>query len=279
VPEIWLIGSNVFRQLMRNRILAVLFLFGLAAVGAAAFLGDLGQEAEIRLSKDFGLLALEWIGFFTVLLCHLVLLFEETELRTISILLVKPIARWHYLSGKLLGSALLLLLNQCSMLLFLWLLSKWRGLTGIIDASFMLAGLYLFLSCLLFSVVVVFFSIYASTVPACAVYASFTFFIGHFTTNLLEWVGRMDQPALAKLVKVLYYFIPNFSLFNLKENLVAVQLLLKGSVADPYAMGGPSTILIGSTGYGIYSWPLFYLAAYGSALMLFSLWRYEHKEY
>src|SRR5262245_35735583 len=108
MAEIWVIGANIFRQLMRNRILVVLLLFALALVGVAVFLGDLGQVAEERLSRDFGLLAVEWVGFATVLACHLVLLFEETELRTIAILFVKPIRRWQYMAGKVLGSSLLL---------------------------------------------------------------------------------------------------------------------------------------------------------------------------
>jgi hypothetical protein len=277
--EAWLIGANVFRQLMRNRILAVLFLFALAMVGLAMFLGDLGQEAEVRLTRDFGLIAIELVGFFTVLLCHVVLLFEETELRTVSILFVKPLRRWQYMCGKVLGSALLLLMNQAAMAALLWGLSRFRGLQGVMDTSFLLAAAYLYLSCMLFSVVAVFYTIYASTVPACAVYASFTFFLGHFTTNLLEWVQRMQQPLLSALVKGLYYLVPNFSLFNLKDNLAAIQLLLAGSAADRYAMGGPSSILVGQRSMAPYLWPLAYLACYGSALLLVSLWRYERKEY
>ena len=122
--ETLLIGLNVFRQLLRNRILVVLTVFALSLVGVVVFLGDLGQEAEARLGRDFGLTALEWVGFFTVLLCHVVLLFEETELKTLSILLVKPIERWQYLAGKVLGSIFLLVMNQVAMTLLLWLLAQ-----------------------------------------------------------------------------------------------------------------------------------------------------------
>src|SRR5580658_2534461 len=163
--ETWLIGTNVFRQLMRNRILVVLLLFAFSFIGVTMFLGDLGQETDIRLTRDFGLLAIEAVGFFTVLLCHVVLLFEETELRTISILFVKPIRRWQYMAGKVLGSAFLLLLNQGAMLVLLLGIQAYWGLPNLIDGSFLLASAYLFLSGILFSIVAVFFTIYASTVP------------------------------------------------------------------------------------------------------------------
>lgn len=277
--ETWLIGTNVFRQLLRNRILVVLFLFSLALVGVALFLGDLGQEAELRLSRDFGLLAIEWVGFFTVLLCHVVLLFEETELKTISILFVKPIRRWHYMAGKVLGSVFLLAMNQAGMLVLLYGMARFRGIAGFVDGPVVLAAIYLFFSCVLFSIVTVAFSIYASTVPACATYASFTFFLGHFTTNFFEWAKRMQQPLVEQVVRWLYYITPNFSLFNLKDNQTAIRLLWYGDKADRYAMDMPSTILVGANDPGSYLWPLAYLLTYGSLVLVLALWRYEHKEY
>lgn len=141
--KVWLIGVNIFRQLLRNRILSVLFMFALALAGITLFLADLGTEAEDRLSRDFGLLAMEWIGFFTVLLAQLVLLFEETELKTISILLVKPIRRWQYLFGKVVGSILLLGLNQLGVLAVVALLG-WYNEVYLVDFQFPDRHLFLF---------------------------------------------------------------------------------------------------------------------------------------
>jgi Cu-processing system permease protein len=277
VRETWLIGTNVFRQLMRNRILLVLLLFAICLVGIAAFLGDLGQEAEMRLSRDFGLLAIEGIGFFTVLACHVVLLFEETELRTVSILFVKPIRRWHYMAGKVLGSVFLLAMNQLAM--FLVLLSLAHGSSLIVDGPVAISALYLFLSGVLFSIVTVFFTIYASTVPACAAYATFAFFLGHFTTNFFQWAKQMQQPMVEQVVRFLYYLTPNFSLFNLKDNGTAIRLLWYGVSADRYALDRPSSVLVGPNSMQPYLWPLAYLVTYGGALLVLSLWRYERKEY
>jgi ABC-type transport system involved in multi-copper enzyme maturation permease subunit len=255
--QVLVIGQNVFRQLLRNRILSVLFLFALSLTAVVTFLADLGAEAETRLSRDFGLLAVEWIGFFTVLLCHVVLLFEETELKTISILLVRPIRRWQVMAGKLAGSVFLLALNQAGMLLVLWATGKIRGLT-LVDFPFVLASLFLFLELCLFSVVVSFFGIYASTVPSCAVYSAFTFALGHFTGNLVEWVQTMNRPALALPVKALYYLVPNLGLFDLKD-----VLLNAGQALTP----------------GTFLWPLAYGLLYGGALLSLSTWLYDKKEY
>ncbi len=252
------IALNVFRQLMRNRILVVLSLFAAAMTGVVAFLGDLGQDAELRLARDFGLLAVEAVGFFTVLLCHVVLLFEESELKTYNILLVKPIERRHVLLGRTLGAILLLLLNEAGMLALLAVLGWWRGLP-FVDAGVVVAAVYLALGGALFSAVTAFFSVLASSVPAAAMFATSAFALGHFTYNLLEWARHLDRPGLILGVELLYWVTPNFSLFNLKESLDQVS-----------ALGF----------YGaVYLLPVAYALCYGGLLLFLALWRYELKDF
>ena len=256
--EVWIIAFNVFRQLLRNRILVVLTLFALSLIGVVAFLGDLGQEAETRLGQDFGLLAIELVGFFSVLLCHVVLLFEETELKTLSILLVKPIERWQYLGGKILGSVLLMLMNQAGMVLLLLVLSPLFHL-NIVVSEFLIAAAYLALSGALLSSLAGLFGVLASSVPAAAVFTTFVFTLGHFTTNLLEWVQRLDSPLLRWLVRVLYWVLPNFSLFNLKENLDSLAKV--------------------ATLNSVFLWPVAYGLLYGGVVFTPAVWSYEHKEF
>ncbi|MGH7441551.1 MAG: ABC transporter permease subunit [bacterium] len=256
--ETFIIALNVFRQLLRNRILVVLSLFGLCMIGVTAFLGDLGQDAELRLARDFGLVALEAVGFFTVLLCHVVLLFEESELKTYNILLVKPIERRHVLLGRVLGAILLMLMNEIGMLVLLKLLALWRGL-DVVDPNLLVAAAYLAVGGALFSAVTAFFSVLASSVPAAAMFATFAFGLGHFTYNLLEWAHQLKQGGLILAVRALYWITPNFSLFNLKESLNQVS-----------ALGFDA---------GVYLLPLAYAACYGGLLLFLAVWRYERKDF
>lgn len=256
--EIFVIAGNIFRQLLRNRILVVLSLCAACMVGVIAFLGDLGQEAELRLGRDFGLLAVEAVGFFTVLLCHVVLLFEESELKTFNILLVRPVERWQVLSGRILGAVLLMLMNQAGMVALLKALGWWRGL-DLVNLDFVAAAAYLAAGGVLFSIVTAFFSVLASSVPAAAMFSTFAWALGHFTTNLVEWTQRLKAGLVRDAVGVLFWVTPNFSLFNLKEHLDQVGSSLSLS--------------------GVFGWPLAYLCLYGGLLMGLGLWRYENKEF
>jgi ABC-type transport system involved in multi-copper enzyme maturation permease subunit len=256
--EVLVIAFNIVRQLLRNRILVVLSLCAAALVGVVAFLGDLGQEAELRLGRDFGLLAVEAAGFFTVLLCHVVLLFEESELKTYNILLVRPIERWQVLCGRVLGAILLMLMNQAGMVVLLFGLGLWRGL-DLVTFDFIVAAAYLAAGGGLFSVLTAFFSVLASSVPAAAMFSVFAWTLGHFTTNLVEWTQRLDSEFTRAAVRFLYWVTPNFSLFNLKENL--------DQIGSSLTMGG------------VFGWPLIYGALYGGLLLAISLWRYGRKEF
>jgi ABC-type transport system involved in multi-copper enzyme maturation permease subunit len=256
--KVWIIAANIVRQLLRNRILVVLSLCAIALVGVVAFLGDLGQEAELRLGRDFGLLAVEAVGFFTVLLCHVVLLFEESELKTYNILLVRPLRRSQVLGGRVLGAVLLMLLNQAGMILLLLGLGAWRGLR-LVDADFLVAAAYLSVGGAFFSAVTAFFSVLASSVPAAAMFSTFAWTLGHFTANLEEWSQRLPSGVARAAVRMLYWLTPNFSLFNLKENLEKV---------------GSSFSL-----QGIFVWPLLYALLYGACLLTLALWRYERKDF
>jgi ABC-type transport system involved in multi-copper enzyme maturation permease subunit len=256
--EIWIIATNVFRQLLRNRILVVLSLCAVALVGVVAFLGDLGQDAEVRLGRDFGLLAVEAAGFFTVLLCHVVLLFEEAELKTFNILLVRPLQRWQVLLGRVFGSILLMLMNQAGMVLLLKVLGWWRGL-DLVDGDFIVAAAYLALGGAFFSTVAAFFSVLASSVPAAAMFSTFAWALGHFTGNLVEWAERLDSRSVRAAVRLLYWVSPNFSLFNLKESLEQI--------------GGGFSLT------GVSLWPIAYALLFGGALLVLALWRYELKDF
>jgi ABC-type transport system involved in multi-copper enzyme maturation permease subunit len=256
--EVLVIALNIVRQLLRNRILVVLSLCAAGLVGVVAFLGDLGQEAELRLGRDFGLLAVEAAGFFTVLLAHVVLLFEESELKTYNILLVRPVERWQVLAGRVLGAVLLLLMNEASMVALLKALGWWRGL-DLVNQDFLVAAVYLAAGGALFSVVTAFFSVLASSVPAAAMFATFAWALGHFTTNLVEWTQRLDRGTVRGAVRLLYWVTPNFSLFNLKDSLDQIG----------------SSLTVG----GIFGWPLLYGTLYGGLLLGLALWRYDRKEF
>jgi ABC-type transport system involved in multi-copper enzyme maturation permease subunit len=256
--ESLIIAANVFRQLLRNRILVVLSLCALCLVGVVAFLGDLGQEAELRLGRDFGLLALEWVGFFTVLLCHVVLLFEESELKTYNMLLVRPIERWQVLSGRVLGAIALMAMNQAGMTVLLALLGWWRGL-ALVNADFLFAAAYLSAGGALLSAVTAFFSVLASSVPAAAMFSTFAWALGHFTANLVEWTERLPEGGVKLAVRLLYWVTPNFSLFNLSDSLE--------KVGSSFSMGD------------VFLWPLAYAVLYGGGLLGLALWRYEQKDF
>ena len=120
----WTLSTNAFTQLLRMRTLyflvafgAVLVVFGFimpappAGQGLASFAG----EQELRLLKSVSLGAMSWFSVILAIAGTAMLLPADLEDRTLYTILSKPVPRLEYLSGKLLGIALLLVLSLAVM--------------------------------------------------------------------------------------------------------------------------------------------------------------------
>ena len=87
------VSEYIFKQSFRNRILNVLILFAVFAAMFSLAVSSLAQEAEVKMVVDFGLFAIEIFAFLTIVLSMTIQIFEETELKTLMVIMVKPIRR------------------------------------------------------------------------------------------------------------------------------------------------------------------------------------------
>src|SRR5215210_516088 len=109
------IASVTFTELTRLKVFYVLLLFALLLIGSSAFLARFTFQQEFQVLKDISLGA---ISIFTSLLAIAAtarLLPEEIEARTVYTILAKPVPRFEYVAGKLLGVLLLLAVSTIIM--------------------------------------------------------------------------------------------------------------------------------------------------------------------
>jgi hypothetical protein len=105
---------NTWLDLMRQRSLNVLLLFGLAIVGAAQFFARFAFEQQLKFIKDISLGSMTLIGTIMAIVSVAMALPSEIESRTLFTTLSKPVRRWEFLVGKYLGVAAML---TCSVVL------------------------------------------------------------------------------------------------------------------------------------------------------------------
>jgi len=106
--RIWIIGRNTLLESIRQRVLYVILLFGLALLASASTLSQVDYGESIKFVKDYGLGIMSVIGFLIALLSTSQLIPQELQNRTLYTILAKPVPRFEYLLGKFVGVLLLL---------------------------------------------------------------------------------------------------------------------------------------------------------------------------
>lgn len=257
MKNIFIVAEYIIKQNFRNKILNVLTIFSIFIIGFSFVISELAQESEIRMLKDFGLFSISLLSFITLLLSVTLQMFEETELKTMHIIMVKPLKRSEYLLGKYFGMIMTILMNILFMLVVLMIVIKLRG-SDPWDLKLLLSVFFIFISLCIISSVAVLFSIIATSVPSCVLFLFFTYVLGHLTIHLKNLVKNSENIYIKIIVEIIYYIVPNLELFNLKNKLEST-----------YGLFEPSYIA------SIFLYSVFYVIV----VLLLSIKYFEKKEF
>ncbi len=123
--RVWTLAMATVTQLVRMKILAFLVVFCLLAVGAGFAFSVINPEQQLNLLKSVTLGALQIFSIVIGVVSTALLLPKDMEDRTLYTILSKPVPRFDYLLGKLLGVLLLigggLIVMDAVLSLILWL--------------------------------------------------------------------------------------------------------------------------------------------------------------
>jgi ABC-type transport system involved in multi-copper enzyme maturation permease subunit len=97
------IALNAYREAVRDRVL-----FGVVGVAIASLLFGLSLAwlsltEQIRILVDHGLVTMSLLANVVAIFLGASFLYKELELRTLYVILSKPLARWQFVLGKYLG--------------------------------------------------------------------------------------------------------------------------------------------------------------------------------
>lgn len=207
------VALNTFRETVRDRIFAIVGLFGLVLIGSSAVLSPLTVGAQGKIVADVGLASLSLFGLLVVVFVGSGMLHKEIDKRTITTILAKPVSRRAYVAGKYCGLTLTLLCMMAVMTaLFLIVTLVTPASAGLRLAP----ALYLaFVELAVVTAAAVFLSTFVSPVLA-AVFTLALFVVGHVSGDLKTFGALMGGPALRAATTVLYYVLPNLEVFNVR---------------------------------------------------------------
>jgi len=123
--RVWTMAMATVTQLVRMKILAFLVIFCLLAVGAGFAFSVINPEQQLNLLKSVTLGALQIFSIVIGVVSTALLIPKDMEDRTLYTILSKPVPRFDYLLGKLLGVLMLigggLIVMDAVLSLILWL--------------------------------------------------------------------------------------------------------------------------------------------------------------
>lgn len=243
------IAKNTFTDLVRQKVFIIILIFALCAIGSSVLMAQLSFMEEFQMLKD---VCLGSMSIFTSLLAILAtanFLPRDLEERTIYTLLSKPVPRFAYLLGKLVGiiSVLLvfILLMSAVFCAVLWLreqqvlqntLETMRGapaeeLNAALDqvrhATFninLVPGiLIIFVKSALLASMTLFISTFSSSALFTVMIASAIYFIGHLQSTAREaWMQGMSSNWLTTILSAaLALLFPDLQAFNLSDDVIA----------------------------------------------------------
>ncbi len=263
------IAFHTFTQLVRMKVFYFMGIFAVIVIGSNFF--DLPQHSgpesagvhAIRLIKSWSTGPMTLFSVVLAVVATALLIPKDIEDRTLYTILAKPVPRFDYLAGKLLGVIFLLFVSLAIMdLLMMGLLQfrismliqhqaemaqamGWsareiealREETQAIGVSWSLHGavLAIFLKASVMAAVALLVSTFSTSTLFTAVVGFLLFFVGHFQADAREIYmhsGELGQGGFAKWLSMIFaVIVPDLQLFNV------VDAITEGKVMPLVLMG------------------------------------------
>jgi len=280
----WAIASNTFRDLVRQKVFYFMLVFALILIGTSLAMATISFQGQLQTVMDVCLGAMSVFTMLLAVLSTAMLLPKDMEDRTLYTILAKPVARFEYLTGKLIGVTMILFVATLLMTAaFCAVLYYWQGrevenlrlsetaeraAAGIAQLK---AGTFtptlfggigiIFLRAVICATLTLMLSCFATSWLFTVIVALMMILAGHLVPIARSaWQGPLGGSAdvplhLALLLRTVTVFVPDMQLFN---------------VVDDIAVGVSvsNEIFLRITGLGVG-----YIAVYLLVGYLFFAWR------
>ena len=213
--RIFVMATNVFREVIRDRILYIIGFYALLMVVVMQLLPQIAASTEDKIFLDFGLAAMNVLGLIVAVFVGTGLVSKEIDKRTVLSLIAKPISRAEFIIAKHLGlSSVLALLVAVMTVIYLALL-QFQGITYSL-VSILLAAVFLFLQLSLITAFALALGVFTSSVLATLLTFG-VYLMGNFSQDLVN-IGRISKnPGFERVTQTLYLILPDLSRLDLKN--------------------------------------------------------------
>ena len=246
------VAFNTYRETVRERVLYNLVFFAILMTLCGLVLGQLSIRQDEKIIKDIGLASMDLFGMLIAIFIGVGLVNKEIERRSLYPLLAKPLARSEFYVGKFLGLCFTLLVNVAVMTVGLW--ATLAGVGRRPDPHLLAAVYPIYLGLVLVVALALLFS--PLTSPAVAAVCTVGVVLAGRFSDVIRGMREVAPDVPKWLPTGLYYLLPNFRNFDLKDRVVY------GDAVTP-------AMLLWITGYAV---------AYAAVLILAGLAAFERRD-
>lgn len=236
IARITVIASNVFREVIRDRVLYLVGFYGITLILAQRLLPEIAASTEQKILPDLGLATMQVLGLLLTIFVGTGLVNKEIEKRTVFVLIAKPVSRSEFVIGKHLGlSGVLAVLVASMTALYAGVLTLGRidfnGLALLCHSAF------LWLQLSLMTAIAIGFGVFTSSLLA--VLMSFAVYLMGALSRDLVTLGKVSKnPTIEQVTRYLYMVLPDLSRLDLKNQL-------------NYNLIPGTDVLLANAGYGL----------------------------
>lgn len=234
LSKIFTVARFTLHELLKSKILFVTlfigFLIAVATYVATEF--TYGTPVKVALDFGFGMLSLSSLGIS--LFMGATLLPNELDSRTVYMVISRPVPRWCFILGKVLGLMGVLCINV--FLLTLFVIACLFLLGGEFNQAILYTAAFNVMECLLLLLVVVFLSLFLNTILSSST-AFLILFLGHAVKETQSITFVQNREGFEYLLKFYHFFLPAFYKLNFKDYLVYEKAIPSGQMLVAFLYG------------------------------------------
>lgn len=252
LQKIRTIAYYTFRELYKSKILLNVFFVGLGLMVVTYVATEFTYGVPERVALDFGLGMLSISTIAISLFLGVGLLSKEIESRTVYMIISRPVPRYAFILGKILGLLGIQFINV--LILSLMTICSCLLLGGNIDLLLIWAILFTFVESILLLLVVILTSLLANNILS-VLFSLILLLLGHSIKETQGIAFVQGSPALKGLLDFYHFALPAFHKLNLKDFVI-------------YDKSLPLSYLVPSLTYGL---------IYSGAVLLFIIVIFNRK--
>lgn len=234
LSKLYLISLYTFKEILKSKVLLVTLFIGVLLMFATYVATEFTYGTPEKVALDFGLGMLSFSSLGMSLFLGATLLPAEINSRTVYMVISRPVPRWVFILGKILGLCAILFLNVL-ILSMMTLISSYL-LGGEINSVMIWAIAFNCLESILLLLVVVFLSLFLNT-NLTSVVSLFVLILGHAIKETQTTSFVKDRGYLNSILEIYHMVLPGFYKLNLKDFVI-------------YQKSVDSTYLINAFSYG-----------------------------